>query len=480
MLKYVKFLSVIFFSIILIWTCERKTNPALPNSPPNTTLANIPKENDTLFALLTLHWDGEDYDGFISAYQYRYVTYHLFMGDSVVQEWETTQETSVTIPFESSDELNYQRFEVRAVDDLGEIDPEPAQRTFYTVQTVFPETEILIPEDEEQFFVIDHVTDWWQGVPLTFQATDADGEVVEYAWRVDDGEWNWTEDTTLTIEPQYFDPLDGPHIISVISRDNTNLIDPVGDSITVNLVQPSFTKDILIVDETDESLFSSFPALQSDTLVDGFYARVFGNNDEWDFRANGMPPKDVLGEYRLIIWHADNPYSNPTNVHKLPQHIEDVKDYLNVGGNLIMGGWRILKSFAQAEPFPKSFEPGTFIHDYLHIKQADETNAYDFVGCNPFSSVTDTFYVDKNKVNVFPFYGKLDKINIMPQRAGFTEVMYVYANYITDLPFWRGEPVGIRYYGTSFNTIVLGFPLFLIREDDAKIMANDMLRSLGF
>ncbi len=481
------FIMIVFVLVAgsIMLTCERETSPAKSNTPPNTTIANIPRADDTLFALVTLHWDGEDYDGFISGYQYRYTSYHVMAGDSFILDWQSTTETSVTIPFESSDDLNYQRFLVRAIDDKGEMDPEPAERRFYTVQTIFPQTRLLIPDDEEQFFVIDHVTDWWEGVPLTFTASDADGDVVEYAWRVDNGEWNWTTDTSLYILPNFFQPLDGPHRISVTSRDNTNLVDPVGDSIIVNLVLPTFHKDILIIDETDEALFTG--GLQAyrnrDDLVDAFYNRIFTPDSSWDYRASGMPPKSVLGQYKLVIWHADNPYSNENDVHKLPLYIEDVKDYLHVGGDFIMGGWRILKSFAQTEPFPKTFQPGSFIHDYLHILTADETILIptDFVGCNPWPNVTDTMKVDQTKLAEFPYFGKLGQINIMPRRAGFTEVMYVYANLISSNFFqWRGEPVGIRYYGSVFDTIVLGFPLFLMNETDATIMANRMLNSLGY
>jgi len=486
MSKIMKFFSVFVGLLVLCFSiyCERETNPANPNQLPNTTLANIPKENDTLFALITLHWDGEDYDGFIAGFQYRYITQHILMGDSVVKDWISTTETSVTIPFESSDILNYQRFQVRAVDDKGQIDPEPAERWFYTVQTVFPETEILVPQNNQQFFVIEQITDWWEGVPLTYTALDEDGEVVEFAWRVDKGEWNWTADTSLHIDPSFFQPLGGPHTISVTSRDNTNLIDPVGDSITVNLIQPTFSIDKLIIDETNEALFTG--GLNSyrnrDDLVDTFYTQIFGEADLWDYKSQGMPTKSVLGQYKLVIWHADNPYSNPTDVHKLPLHIEDVKDYLNVGGNFIMGGWRILKSFAQADEFPKTFEQGTFIHDYLHILEADESSLIptDFVGCNPWPNVNDTLFVDEDKLSQFPYFGMLGQINVMPRRAGFTEVMYVYANRLSGLTTWRGEPVGIRYNGSVFNTIVLGFPMFFIRESDAQIMANQMLNSLGF
>jgi hypothetical protein len=481
-MKKVYVLSLIIL-ILLMVQCERKTEPASPNSPPNTTMANIPVEDDTLFALIQVHWDGEDYDGFISGYQYRYITQHIFMGDSVVQDWVTTTETSVIIPFESSDLLNHQRFQVRAIDDKGLADPTPAEKRFYTLQTVFPVTEILIPQNEQQFFVIDQTTDWWEGVPLTYHAYDADGEVVEYAWKVDDGDWNWTTDTTLYIDPSFFQPLDGLHQIYAISRDNTNLVDPVGDTITVNLIQPDFNKDILIIDETNEALFTGPLTQFGDSDVDDFYNLIFSPDSVWDFYADGMPPKSVLGHYKLVIWHADNPYSNPTNVHQLPANIEDIKDYLHVGGDFIMGGWRILKSFAQAESFPKTFEEGTFIHDYLHIRTADETIFIptDFVGVNPYPNVTDTLHVDEVKLMEFPYFGKLGQINIITERAGFTDVMYVYANLISSTFFqWRGQPVGLRYYGTSFNTIVLGFPMFFIRESDAQIMADQMLQSLGY
>lgn len=474
------------FILIFALSCERATSPENPNLPPNTTLANIPVENDTLFALLTLHWDGEDDDGFISGYQYRYITHHLFVGDSMVHDWVETKETSITIPFESSDQLNFQKFQVRAVDNVGDVDPTPAEKHFYTVQTIFPETEILFPGNNKQFFAIDQVTDWWQGIQLTFTARDEDGEVVEFAWAVDDYEWNWTTDTTLFILPDYFVPLNGEHKLRVTSRDNTNLIDPIGDSVIVKLVQPTFEKKILIIDETVESKFP-FGMGFKDEDVDSFYAQIFETEEAWDFQKQGMPPKDKLGQYQLVVWHADNLYTYEGDVHKLPVHIIDIMDYLNVGGDFIMGGWRILKSFAVGESFPKTFEEGSFIHDYLHILQADESAPIpDFNGAYSsdtlrFSDINlDSVKLAESYLTSIPVIG-LQYVNLMPRRAGFTDVIYRYRNDdYTGLPKHRGYACGLRYYGTSFDAIVLGFPMFFIRKEDAKIMASEMLRSLGY
>lgn len=477
-----RFVRVVLMVPIMIvhYSCERPTAPPNPNLPPNTTAANIPKDNDTLFALVTLHWDGEDDDGFIAKYQYRYVTQHLFTGDSSVEDWKETTETSLTIAFNSSDPYNYQKFQVRAVDNIGDADPTPAEKYFYTRQTIFPETEIISPGDNQDYFAIEQTTDWWEGIELTFTARDEDGEVVEYAWAVDGSDWTWIPDTTLFITPDRFrPPLEGSHGIRVISRDNTNLIDPVGDSVTVRLVKPSFTEKILIIDASQESIFP-FGVQVSDAEVDNFYAEVFSTTNSWDYTAQrGIPSRAVLGQYRLIIWHSDHrPASQP---HVLPQHTEVLKDYLNVGGKFIMSGWRILKSFAWDENFPVSFARGSFVHDYLHIVQADETPLDgDFtgaIGVGPYSDIA----VDSLKLlDAFPFFGKLAQVNIIPQRAGFTEIIYSYKNRDdSQYSQYRGRACGLRYYGTSFDAVVLGFPVFFINKQHAITLASEILASLG-
>lgn len=467
--------------VLLLVACERAISPENPNLVPNTTLANIPVENDTLFALVTLHWDGEDNDGYIAGYEYRYITSHLVRGDSVVQPWQETKETSLTIAFESSDAFNYQKFQVRAVDNDGDVDPTPAEKHFYTKQTILPKTEILFPSNNQIFFAIDHTTDWWPGIKLMFTARDDDGEVVEYAWAVDQNDWHWMNDTIVYITPDNFLPLEGKHKIRVASRDNTNLVDPIGDSVIVELIKPSFNKRILVIDETVESKFP-LGVVANDDSVDKFYQELFQPDDQWDYTKKGMPDKRTLGQYQLLIWHADNAFTSDRDPHKLPEHIEDVMDYLNVGGDFIMSGWRILKSFAPRESFPKTFQPGSFIYDYLHIIMADETPLVpsDFTGAISFSGFS-PIRVDSFKLaEAFPYVGKLSQINIIPARGGFTSNIYIYDNAADGLTAPRGMACGLRYYGTSFDAVVFGFPIYFIRKSDAKTLAQEILRSLGY
>ncbi len=469
-------------------TCERPTAPANPNSPPHTRLANIPPENSTVFALATLYWSGGDYDGYITGYQYRYFTYHLIPGTSnwVLFDstaWKDTVGSTVTIPFNSTDSLNEQIFYVRAKDNDGNVDPNPARKVLYTTRTAPPITTLLLPAKNSSVLASTKITDWWNGVTIVFTARDqaAQGAIVGYAWAVDGGSWNWVKDTSIFIPPSAFGAaLNGPHTIRVTSRNNTNLVDPVGDSAKVSVVVPSFAKPILIIHETDEYNLPFVTMGVTTAQVDSFYAQVFPTADVWNFKARGMPPRDVLGQYKLLIWHADDvPVSTPHHISDAA-NIAIFTDYLKVGGKFLMSGWRILKSFAYYKNFPFAFPPGTFVHDYLHIYTVDETDVIgDCTGAQGVGAFPDV-RVDSVKLNLFPYSGKLGWVNLITKTAGFTDGLYYYVNRDdSQYPKYRGRAVALRYYGTVYDAIVLGFPMYFIQIDDAKAMAQQILRSLN-
>ncbi len=489
-----KQVGLYFFLIVvasLYWTsCERPTQVPHPNLPPNTKLSNVPIENDTIFPLSVLHWTGGDNDGYVARYQYRYVTYHLAFGSNTMwipfdsTNWKDTTATSVTIAFNSRENINRQHFFVRAIDNVGEADPNPASKIFYTTKASPPQTTIKLPEKNTSIFVLPNVSDWWEGITLSFTAVDqtAKGEIVEYAWSVDGGQWNWVQDTVVIITPNYFKtPLSGIHYIKVTSRNNTNLIDPVGDSAAIRLLPPTFEKNVLVIDETDEFNLPFITLNIRDASVDSFYSRVFPGADVWDYKEKrGMPPRDTLARYKLIVWHADDrPVSVP---HKIadPKNIEIFTDYLKVGGKFVMSGWGILKSFAYYSNFPFSFQPGSFVYDYLHIRQVDETSLIgDCIGGSGTSSQFSNFKVDSVKLSFFPFNGMLGQVNLITVPAGFTEGLYSYENLPTSTNVrYRGRYIALRYYGTVFDAVVLGFPLYFIKQDDAKTMAKEILRSL--
>ena len=50
----------------------------------------------------------------------------------------------------------------------------------------------------------------------------------------------------------------------------------------------------------------------------------------------------------------------------------------------------------------------------------------------------------------------------------------------TGIPDYRSWPVGIRYYGTVFDAVVLGFPIYFLDQESAVGLANDVLKSMGY
>lgn len=475
---------------MFLWmSCERPTSPPRPNIAPTTKLANVPKDNDTVFALVTLNWSGGDYDGFIRGYQYRYFTYHLLAGSTTnwvlfdSTNWVDTTSSTVTIAFNSTEALNRQRFLARSIDNDGDADPNPAEKILYTTRTTPPISKIVYPGRNSVVLVVDHVTDWWEGVPLVFKGTDLTkgGRVVDFAWSADGSPWNWGSDTSIFISPSKFkQPLNGIHTIKVTCKNNTNLMDPIGDSISVQLTIPPFDKKILIIDETDEFNNPFITYGIQDSTVDQFYAEVFPGSDSWDFKEKGMPPREVLARYKLLVWQADDiPAARP---HKIsdPNNIAVFTDYLKVGGKFLMSGWRILKSFAYYNNFPFTFQRGTFVYDYLHIYTVDETQIMgDCLGGQGKKGLFSDFRVDSTRLAFFPNDGKLGQVNLITKMAGFTDVLYSYVN-LDNSPFvtYRGRSIALRYYGTVFDAVVLGFPMYFIKKDDAKVMAREILQSL--
>ncbi len=463
----------------VILGCDSNLLPANENEPPSTSLANIPLESDTLFALVTMHWNGGDADGFVAAYQYRVVSTYLFRLDSLVQDWVTTTETSVTLSFSSIDPLNLQRFEVRALDNHGTPDPTPAVRTFYTTQTFAPLTTLHAPMEGQEFFVLESTTDWWQGIQIVFSGSDEDGHIEEYGYSVDGQPLVWIQDTTAVIGPEALAaPLEGSHTIQVVARDNTDLVSPEGSRVTIHLVNPRFDRNLLIIDETNEENFN-VRTNQTDDDVDKFYSDLFNPDASWDFLTQeGLPPLNELGRYKLLVWHADDrPTSRP---HALATEEPIIRDYLNVGGSIIISGWRILKSFAWQENFPQTFQEGSFVNDYMQIGTVDETALLaDFtggIGVNGFPNVS----VDPTKLDYFPNSGAINNVNIIQQRGGFTELILSYdTSTDTNYPQYRGGAVGLIYFGTSFDAAVLGFPMFFLDSADAKLLADAIITRMA-
>ncbi len=97
----------------------------------------------------------------------------------------------------------------------------------------------------------------------------------------------------------------------------------------------TFAENLLVVDETRDGNGANINP--DDATVDSFYAAALAPFEfqEWDVASQGMPPLEVLGNHKVVLWHADDFSQN-----LLIDHQNVLGGYLIGGGKLILSGWK--------------------------------------------------------------------------------------------------------------------------------------------
>jgi len=167
--------------------------------PPDTQITSGPTGTISTTST-TFTWSGTDPDGYVVSYYYK-----LDNG-----AWTYTTQTSKTFTGLSKGDHTFQ---VKARDNDGLVDPTPAQRSFKVYYTSEPDTQITSGpsgtiEGSEATFT-------WTG-------TDIDGYVVSYYYKLDNGTWVETTNTTQTFTNLSYTN----HTFLVKARDNDGLVDP--------------------------------------------------------------------------------------------------------------------------------------------------------------------------------------------------------------------------------------------------------------
>ena len=484
-------------SMLLVCCRRGKTGTPYPNKVPETIITYGPVPNDSLhsltkgdslpcyFALQQICWDGDDGDGYVVRYKYRYRTIHKARGDTYYfpaeDEWAETTGTEITIPFESSDEdlitedgdtisRNLQIFEVAAIDNEGAVDTSPAVLMFWTLANKLPETEIIYPVEGDTFLALTYTTATWRGIKVSWRATDPDGEVMDYRWRVDSLVWShWIMDTSIYIPPTAFkEPLEGRHTIEVVARDNTFNEDPTPAFIHIYLVEVTFDKPLLVVDETrrvvgaegvyDDSAF--YKEILDEILGETCY-------DVLDWETFDGDLLSTIGEYKMVFWYDDD-WSYGTEFWS-PAVMDAITQYLEVGGKLWITGWRM---FERADT--SLFAEDGFIHDYFYITGSTVIPEYEFkgaIGVGGWPSVD----VDTNRTWRHQYLRTISWVSIVP----FTPVYGVLTfNPVSDTTL-IGKPVGIYYDGITYDVMVTTFPIIFTHKEQAKELIEYVLEIFG-
>jgi len=242
-----------------------------------------------------------------------------------------------------------------------------------------------------------------------------------------------------------------------------------------------FSRSVLIVDATDEKQEPFRTLGVADSTVDAFYKTAFQSSADWDALELGPPRIDYMLRHQFVVWHSDHRGGESQPMIASQDVIDLLQQYMDAGGKLLIGGWRHLAWIDNGRPFPREFAPGSFAHDFLHIRVMNETAAdtADFLsgeGRSGFSRVT----LDPAKLPQPPYEGKLDWITLFPETADSAEVMFAYGNEMqSGRPDYRGTPVAIHSVTPTSDAFCFGFPLYFLPLDQASLLAREVLSRVG-
>ncbi len=237
---------------------------------------------------------------------------------------------------------------------------------------------------------------------------------------------------------------------------------------------------MLLVDETRNG--NGRPGSPNDQQSDDFYhsmleragIEIYDELDYTDFYSENEHPLTAydVGEYETVIWHGDD-----KSVLQLGDNFNyPLSQIITFGGKMLISGWDILGNFT---PFDTvEFPEDNIVRRSLHIAGGHRSIVRNTIeglngaeGQNGYPSLE----IDREKIS--DRWAGLDRCWVLePDDGG--EVIYTYISSNDDSPF-NDQPCAIRYSDEDRNTIVLGFPLYFMRDDQAAQFMERALNDLG-
>jgi hypothetical protein len=253
-----------------------------------------------------------------------------------------------------------------------------------------------------------------------------------------------------------------------------DLLNESEDNVTLRSRVVSLDQGILIVDETADG--DGSPMNPTDEQVDEFYNKLLSHfkSEEYDILEEGGIGLADLGAYSTILWHGndDDDLSAPF------QSRQSIKEFLDFGGNFLYTGYRPSTAFEQVFGLLGSFDEGDFIYDYLKISETTNKILALFYGAKGITGSYNDIFIDSSKTLPANQYHLKTIESTQPNTAGISiytyETMY---DSISPQGILKGEPVGVEYIGTDFKTVVISYPLYYMKQQEAKDFVEYVLNA---
>ncbi|MFZ1946316.1 MAG: hypothetical protein WAW06_02100 [bacterium] len=328
----------------MISGCAKEEKLAVPNLLPETFLAvGDSVRNPTAYSQV-LTWWGEDKDGEVAGYEYRWFIDPSEGSCRLDTNWVRTAETSLTFDLPVTRGQSYHRFEVRSIDNDEARDSSACKVTLPVTNA--PPVVVLDPDFSLPDTTIGAFLVKWQG-------SDPNGDNTLTRYRVwldesaDAAQDITPPDTVATFGPDDFAGRFGWRTFNLIAIDS-------GCDTSEVLTHTWFVKEptgqILLVDdlrtadqgETAEKITDRFYRTGLDSLSEAngrAYSVLNIERYGGELSAHNLP--GLFGAFDLVIWYND---PNKTASARLAAAQGDLMDYLEGGGRLMLSSLAALGS----------------------------------------------------------------------------------------------------------------------------------------
>jgi hypothetical protein len=231
----------------------------------------------------------------------------------------------------------------------------------------------------------------------------------------------------------------------------------------------------MLVDETADGTGAAGDP--SDQQVDDFYqslAREF-TVTTYDLASEQRIGLAEMGAYSTIVWYGDDQIDAAAAFAAR----EELQDYLMMGGKFLYTGYRPSRAFTGINVTSGTYGPGDYMFDVFGIGSSELRVFSRFSGAVPIVGPEASYpavRVDSLKAGSASAYHlrQIENIYAVP---GVTDVYSYDSGYDSSSSFGgsKGKPVGVQMRNQTYRSVVLGFPLYFMRQDDARALLHHIL-----
>ncbi|MBI5217823.1 MAG: M20/M25/M40 family metallo-hydrolase [Bacteroidia bacterium] len=270
--------------------------------------------------------------------------------------------------------------------------------------------------------------------------------------------------STLSVNDTIFNdatvvPLN-EYIYTAVTVDNLDQESIFCDPDTAMIM--TFNQGILVVDDSKNEYLSP-----PDSVVDHFYDSLLTGYTytQVDALNGGNISLSELGKYSTILWHTDR-YTSSSKLNSIKNNM---KKYLEYGGNLLLTAERLSATTDRNLGQYKSFSSGTFTHDLIKTDSIYRNPNSKLFGAISAKAGYPSMNIDTLKTPVANMHHLSLIEEIIPSAEA--NIIYKYDSKYDSTSLsgcMKGLPVGIEYLGNDFHLVALSFPLYYMKYDEAR------------